>query len=308
MFRRYLFLGILGILLSTLLVGVGGATTPAEAALTVRVINTDGQGVASRPGPHLSPTNGYGAPANATVVAQCWTWGDAVGPYVNRLWWLVSYAGRQFYVADRYLSTPNVANQPPAGQPQCGGSPPASSGTAPLVWLGSPVDGRWSTYEGAATHHRLGNASPTNDWAVDLEVGAGAPVYLYAAPQVSGVVITARVDQVGPSCYGGGGGRFVTVGLYAGSTRIGSATYAHINPTVSLGQTLNRWGSRVGTVGSYAYQPGCWEGAHVHFEMYSNRNYACFNKGFRLGQAVYRTNFLGFTGGNVASGVQRPCP
>lgn len=100
------------------------AAEPASAALAVRVVNTDGDGVSSRSAPQIAARNGYGAPKGATVVTQCWTWGDSVGPYSNRLWWLVSYAGRQFYIADRYLTTPNVANQPPASEPQCGATAP----------------------------------------------------------------------------------------------------------------------------------------------------------------------------------------
>lgn len=106
---------------------------PAQAALSVSVINTDGQGVASRHAPRLDARNGYGAPAGARVTTRCWTWGDAVGPNTNRLWWLIDYAGRTFYVADRYLSTPNVANRPPAGETQCGVSAPVSSREARAV-------------------------------------------------------------------------------------------------------------------------------------------------------------------------------
>lgn len=42
-------------------------------------------------------------------------------------------------------------------------------------------------------------------------------------------------------------------------------------------------------------------------EMYSVKNYACFNRGFRHDQAVNRTNFVGFSGGKVATGPKRAC-
>jgi hypothetical protein len=96
----------------------------ASAAITVTVINTDGQGVSSRSAPRMGATNGYGAPAGASVVANCWGWGDAVGPNNNRLWWKITYSGRTFWAADRYLSTPNIANQPPASQPACDAAQP----------------------------------------------------------------------------------------------------------------------------------------------------------------------------------------
>lgn len=293
---------------------VASATT-AFAALSVQVINTDGQGVSSRYAPLLAATNGYGAPANASVTTVCWTWGDAVGPYANRLWWLISYAGRQFYVADRYLSTPNVANQPPAGQPQCGSTAPAPTpaSEAPKVWVGSPINGTWDLPasrggDGPTVHHWIASATDQGDFAVDLITGAGQAVYLYAAPQDGAVPVTAKVDQIGSACLGGGGGSFVTVGLYTGSLRIGSATYAHIQPSVGVGQTLPRWGALVGYVGSgYPINSACWTGSHVHFQLYSNRHYACFNRGYTLGYPISRTNFLGFTGGNVASAPRSAC-
>ncbi len=121
-----------------------GNLTPASAALNVRVVNTDGDGVSSRNAPSVNARNGYGAPEGAVVTTVCWTWGDAVGPYSNRLWWLIAYSGRQFYAADRYLSTPNVANRPPPGEPQCGspsqGSPPPPpQGSSPCLQGGCPA-------------------------------------------------------------------------------------------------------------------------------------------------------------------------
>lgn len=104
-----------------------GGGVAANAALNVTVINTDGMGVASRPGPHLSPTNGYGAPADAQVSAICWVWGDAVGPHANTLWWKISYAGRVFYASDRYLSTPYIAGQTPT-EPNCDSQSQSPSG------------------------------------------------------------------------------------------------------------------------------------------------------------------------------------
>ncbi|MEO5663516.1 MAG: M23 family metallopeptidase [Nocardioides sp.] len=288
--------------------------SPAQAALTVAVINTDGQGVASRYAPQISATNGYGAPAGASLVANCWTRGDAVGPNNNTLWWSVAYAGRQFYVADRYLSTPYIASSTPS-EPTCGSVPPPPPPTsdAPPIWVGSPIQGTWDLPtsqggDGAAAHHWLSNARDQGDFAIDLIAGAGQQVVLYAAPQSPGVAISAKVDQVGASCRNGGGGSFVTVGFYSSAQRIGSATYAHIKPSVSVGQSLNRWGTVVGTVGSgYARSADCWTGPHVHMQLFSDRHYACFNKGFRLGQAINRTNFVGFTGGAVAMGPRQRC-
>lgn len=313
------------------------ATTPASASLAVIVVNTDGQGIASRSLPLIGATNGYGAPAGAAVVTNCWAWGDAVGPYANRLWWLISYAGRQFYAADRYLSTPNAANQPPPGQPQCGSTPPplpppppAPSSGDTRIWVGAPFGGTWvpitSDCPGAtwpspcslpAVHHWLSSAAaPIGDWAADLGAPAGTAATVYAAPQNSAMPVKAIVDRVAPACGSGNvadGGYAVTVAFYTNGTRVGSATYAHINPTVSAGATISRWGTKLGTVGQYRYllgngsRNGCWQGPHLHFQLYSEHNYACYNRNWSPGNWMSASNFLGFTGGNVASGPRRAC-
>ena len=122
------------------------AAWPAQA-LTVTVINTDGQGVASRYAPLLSATNGYGAPAGASVTTICWTTGDPVGPNANRLWWLINYAGRQFYAADRYLSTPYVAGSTPS-EPRCGAAPapaPTTREANAVAWAKTQVGVRYTS-------------------------------------------------------------------------------------------------------------------------------------------------------------------
>lgn len=163
--------GIVALACVTVAAGlVLGSAPAANADLPVTVINTDGQGVASRPGPHLSPTNGYGAPAGASVSTICWAWGDAVGPYNNRLWWDISYAGRQFYASDHYLSTPD-SGQPPAGQPQC------NAGSAPVapdesVWYtltarnsNKDLDVRWGTAaNGTAVQQYWANGTKAQQW------------------------------------------------------------------------------------------------------------------------------------------------
>jgi hypothetical protein len=111
-------------------------------------------------------------------------------------------------------------------------------------------------------HWWLANA-PQGDWAADLQnVVVGAPVRLYAAPQQDGMAITARVDTVGPACRSGAiadGGYSVTVSFWNGSTKIGSATYAHIDLTVGQGAWIDRWGTQLGTVGGgYRIADGCW--------------------------------------------------
>jgi hypothetical protein len=49
-------------------------------------------GVWFRRSPHIADTDrvtGYGVYMNEQVQLECYTWGDAVGPYANRLWYFV---------------------------------------------------------------------------------------------------------------------------------------------------------------------------------------------------------------------------
>lgn len=148
------------------------------------------------------------------------------------------------------------------------------------------------------------------DWATDLTASSGSSVVVYAAPQNSALPITARVLSVGPTCASGNlaaGGSAVKVGFYYNGSEIGWALYGHINPSVQAGQTISRWGTTLGTLGSYAWN-SCWRGVNLHFEMYSVRHYACYNRGWQPGQAVNPTNFLGYTGGNFAGSPRQACP
>jgi len=159
-------------------------------------------------------------------------------------------------------------------------------------------------------HHWLvAAAAPSGDFAVDLGAPAGTTAVVYAAPQNGSMPVQAVVDRVAPACASGkpaDGGYAVTVAFNSNGTRIGSATYAHINPSVSAGTVISRWGTAVGTVGTYHWN-NCWQGAHLHFQLYSEHHYACYNRGWQPRNWMNPSNFLGFTGGNVASGPRRAC-
>ena len=258
---------------------------------------------------------------NNTAELLCGTWGEAVGPYANRRWHQVrvttgATTGQVGWMPDRYMNTPNAANQPTPGEPECGATPPPipPSGVAQRVWGGSPVVGYWDygTPSPPSVHHFLSNASDYGDWALDIGgpgVG-GQDVLVYIAPDNGAPNVTTRVDQIGAACgYGRNGASFVTVGIYqANGMRIGSITYGHIIPSVSKGAAVSRWGGKVGKVATgLPYNTACWTGAHVHVQMFSNKNYACYNGTYRHAQAMYRSNFIGRTGGNVASGIRRAC-
>lgn len=197
----------------------------------------------------------------------------------------------------------------------------------PAVWIGSPFRGTWPNTVGCAgasypssscslpSVHHIVYYNPVggylDDWAADFQsVSAGTSVYLYAAPNNTSLSISAQVETVRPACGSGvvsQGGYRVTVAFYNGSIRIGTATYAHINPSVSQGTWVSRWGTRLGTVGSYT-RSSCWSAPHVHFELSSQHKYACYNKGWSPGQWMNASNFVGFIGGNYASSRRMPCP
>ena len=102
--------------------------TPAHAdsSLEYTVTNTEG-GVYSRNSPHTSDTPkivGQGAYDGDTVRLICGvTNGDAVGPYDNNSWHKVVNLSRpdqgEFWLNDRYVASPNNADQLAPGEPTC---------------------------------------------------------------------------------------------------------------------------------------------------------------------------------------------
>lgn len=214
-----------------------------------------------------------------------------------------------------------------------GGAGPASASPARTsVWVGSPIDGRWALWDGycpgaqypsdlcswPTVHHSFTNGMPyAGDWAADLGAGAGQAVNLYAAPNDTWRTITAKVERVVLSCAPRSGetyqqtlsrgGNAVVVGVYENQTRVGWLTYTHVNPSVSPGQWINRWGAQVGTVGSYTPN-SCWTGAHLHMEMTNESNYSCFNRGWHSGQPMSKSNFVGFLGGAYRTAPRQACP
>jgi hypothetical protein len=285
--------------------------------------------VSSRSTPTAAGTGVYGAPTGSAIDVQCQINGEPVGPRGNTLYFLVVYAGRTFYVPDTWTDSPHLAGQPPiAGIPMCGAtSTPPPAATTPSsdtrIWVGSPFRGQWvpitSDCPGApvgsscslpSVHHFLApSVAPAGDWSVDLGAAPGTAVKLYAAPQNSAMPVTATVVKIAPTCASGNvlnGGYAVTVAFSSNGTRIGSATYGHIQPSVAQGATVSRWGTTLGTVGSYRNN-ACWQGSHLHFQLYSEHNYACYNRSWTPGAWMNPTNFLGFTGGNVASRERQAC-
>lgn len=111
----------------------------ADTGLYYNVVDSDNAndgGVYYRNSPSWndsSRTYGVDAHYGETVELVCYEWGDAVGPYQNRLWHLVSNVTRpsagEGFLPDHYLNTPVTANQLVPGEPECGSSGGSSADT-----------------------------------------------------------------------------------------------------------------------------------------------------------------------------------
>lgn len=211
-------------------------------------------------------------------------------------------------------------------------APTANSVAAdPAVWIGSPIEGRWTDSQGCkgakfpssscslpTVHHNYFVGG--NSWATDLQVGKGASVKIYGAPSNTALNnrIAAKIESIAPACRSkrlADGGSRILVGFYLDKkTLIGKVAYAHVVAKTGLkqGAWVNRWSTLIGTVGSYS-KGSCWTGVHHHLELGSRQGYACFNKGYVASSTpsksskLFRSNFVGFIGGSYA-GPRKPCP
>jgi len=209
-------------------------------------------------------------------------------------------------------------------------------------WPTNEYHGAWDCYLSTAypsdrcslpyAHHSFYYGDKyLGDWAADLQgVTTSTPVKVFAAPENTALTITAKVANVTYACAARSGetsaqrlargGRAVVVAFYNGSTKIGTAKYVHINPVsgITTGATIPRWNKTIGYPGSYK-AGSCWGGVHVHFEMTSWLHYACYNKGYyprptsstdlkHAPSTIKESNFIGYIGGNYASGPRKMCP
>lgn len=114
---------------------------------TYYVVSTDG--VWARYGPFQADISGYGPAYLAPVEYLCFGWGQAVGPWNDKLWYFVKWSGGRTWVNDHWLSDPEVANTPVPGVPSCDATQSSSSSasTAAISWarehLGQAFDAGW---------------------------------------------------------------------------------------------------------------------------------------------------------------------
>lgn len=217
---------------------------------------------------------------------------------------------------------------------------PAQSASADSVstpiWVGAPYQGQWpggtrpasSLPQNHAPVYTVSGYTYKHDWAIDYYAVAGTPVRVYAAPKDGslGSRVTARVLLVRAACATGVigyGGYQVQVGFYDGTVRVGSVTYAHVNPDfngdgvtnstdVNFRGGISRWGGYIGKVGAYT-RNSCWDvsgssGHHLHMEFANVKNYSCYRPGVPQGATLKASEYVGYLGGAFAAATRRACP
>lgn len=121
--------------MTTGLIGLTASESAATAGDEWTVVNTGGIGVLSRSAAFHDASYDYGPAEGESVVDVCQVMdGDAEGAYGNRVWHFVhtQHSG-DIWIADTYLNTPNVANEPTPGTPFCTsntGTPGVATGEA----------------------------------------------------------------------------------------------------------------------------------------------------------------------------------
>jgi len=134
-------------------------------------------GVWFRNSPHSADTDrvtGHGVYMNEQVQLQCYSWGDAVGPYGNTLWYDVTNVTRPTnngvsnsgYLNAHYINDGLAANQIDAGVPQCGSSPPPPPAGGASVYYSGAGDAGWDLASPYASVIMTDNGSHgTADWS-----------------------------------------------------------------------------------------------------------------------------------------------
>jgi hypothetical protein len=138
---------------SLMVVAPASATGPVFTVMNTS--ETPPDGVWFRNSPQQNDTNretGFGVYMNERVEAICYAWGDAVGPYANRVWYYANNVTRPTvnghantgYVNTHYVNDGMSANQVAAGIPQCGVTPPPPATDFPVMNTSETLpDGVW---------------------------------------------------------------------------------------------------------------------------------------------------------------------
>jgi hypothetical protein len=171
--------------------------------------------------------------------------------------------------------------------------------------LGMPFSGKWAYNvpvagppwsDATSSHPAVHKISGGADWATDLYAGTGTAVKLQVS-NVTGGTLSFSWKSTSTSC-----GTSTGINIFIGGTLVGWVYFAHLNGAVTSGAITN--GMTLGTVGNF----GCNPGPHVHVELKSTVDFACYANLGTPGAATISTGtVIGKTGVTSASGIQQAC-
>ncbi len=182
----------------------------------------------------------------------------------------------------------------------------------PAVNVQPPFSGYWDRfgYAPPSSHHIVYGG----DWSVDMYRSPGSTVRVRAWPVSQQGGVAYRIAEVRRACGSGvysHGGNRVKVDFHYAGKHIGHAWYAHLaNVAVAPGQWVPH-GALLGYTARFTYS-SCYKvtsdaGVHVHFELFSNRHYACYIRR-SAGAWVDYWGVIGRIGGSYAYAIRRACP
>jgi hypothetical protein len=188
-----------GLLLTTTTLVARAADGPIFTVMNTSETLPDG--VWFRYEPYTADTNritGLGVYKNERVQLECYAFGQAVGPYNDRLWyWSLNVTrpvndgiANQGYLNAHFINDGKAANQVDAGVPACGAQPPPSSPGPKSVFY-SPNN----TPDAVANLQVADLNLPLSEWATGSQCSTGGAVNI-----PSGVSILAgwSLGRLGP--------------------------------------------------------------------------------------------------------------
>ena len=127
--------------------------------------------------------------------------------------------------------------------------------------------------------------------------------------------LSLSVGSIADACTApANGGKRVRVDVRVDGVFVGHVWYAHLVPTVSVGQSLSN-GQKIGDLASgLPSNSACWTGPHLHIEPYNAQDYPNATYDYSclvpraVGTAVSASSHLGVLGGGYASTFDQPCP
>jgi len=180
--------------------------------------------------------------------------------------------------------------------------PSVSASTAATATVGMPFSGKWAynvnvnpPYSDLDSSHPSVHAKYYGDWATDLYAGEGTPVHLQV--KAAGTVTFGWLSYPNGTC-----GQRTVIAVYVNGSQVGSVYYEHLANAVRSGAAPAN-GMVVGYVHDWG---GCNPGPHVHVELKSVSNNACWTDNGHPGTTLGEGDALGVLG-STNSGFQQPC-